>query len=169
MGCFEPSRCSTQPWFLRWLRSWRRFTASALPCGPVVFELVGEIHGQDVAGHLCCSLPTSRIFFGGMPYRGRLDLDVLPVYILALEILLRVLSPGFEHRVDGILEVLPRFFMRAALGDRAGDLRARGDDPAVFSVLVDRGKSLHALKSLLALVRPDLRALPQALSPVFVW
>src|ERR671911_1890441 len=113
MGCLAPSRCSTQPWFLRWLRSWRRFTASALPCSPVVFE-------------------------------RRLDLDVLPGYILALEILLRILSPSFEHHVDGILEILPRFFLRPALGDRAGDLRARGDDPAVLSVLVDRGKSLHA-------------------------
>src|SRR5215212_8957448 len=51
-GCFEPSRCSTQPWFLRWLRSWRRFTASALPRGPVVFELLLEVDGQDVANHL---------------------------------------------------------------------------------------------------------------------
>src|SRR5215211_4365701 len=74
----------------------------------------------------------------------KLDFDILPSYILALEVLLRVLSPGFEHHVDGILEILPRFFLRPALGDRAGDLRARGDDPAVFSVLVDRGKSLHA-------------------------
>jgi hypothetical protein len=49
---FAPSRCSTQPWFLRWLRSWRRFTASALPCGPVVFELLLEVDGQDVANHL---------------------------------------------------------------------------------------------------------------------
>src|SRR5215203_3834477 len=97
-----------------------------------------------------------------------LDLDVLPGYVFALEILLRVLSPGFEHHVDGILEVLARFFLRSALGDCAGDLRARGDDPAVFSVLVDRGKSLHALNSLLALVRPDLRALPQAPLQAFV-
>src|SRR5215211_987943 len=49
--------------------------------------------------------------------------------------------------MDGILEVLARLFLRSALGDRAGDLRARGDDPAVFSVLVDRGKSLHAQPS----------------------
>src|SRR5215204_7057772 len=46
--------------------------------------------------------------------------------------------------MDGILEVLARLFLRSALGDCAGDLRARGDDPAVFSVLVDRGKFLHA-------------------------
>src|SRR5215204_925430 len=71
--------------------------------------------------------------------------------------------------MDGILEVLARLFLRSALGDRAGDLRARGDDTAVFSVLVDRGKSLHALNSLLALVRPDLRAPPRAPLQAFVW
>ena len=70
----------------------------------------------------------------------KLDFDILPGYILALEFLLRVLTHNLKHHVDGILEVLPRFFMRPALGDCVGDLRARGDDPAVFSVLVDRAK-----------------------------
>jgi hypothetical protein len=48
---------------------------------------------------------------------GRLDLDMLPGYVFPLEVLLRVLTQNLEHHVDGILEVFPRLFACAALGD----------------------------------------------------
>jgi hypothetical protein len=48
---------------------------------------------------------------------GRLDLDILPSYVFSLEVLLRVLTHNLEHHMDGILEVYPRLFACAALGD----------------------------------------------------
>lgn len=48
---------------------------------------------------------------------GRLDLDILSGYVFSLEVLLRVLTHNLEHHVDSILEVFPRLFACAALGD----------------------------------------------------
>lgn len=48
---------------------------------------------------------------------GRLDLHILPGYVFSFEVLLRVLTQNLEPHVDGILEVFPRPFACAALGD----------------------------------------------------